>query len=183
MKRVSSRTLGGIALLAMLLSIGVVSVSAKTETPPSPHFQVSVTTHKPSVSGDGFDAILYVSVPHQKPSGSNSAHRYDLTQSFVLQSIGLTETAPDGTSTASNLITCTLSSSPAYPSRNTVSTCTGTFPSRVMSYVYPGADTGIYFSGFGPSQTGDWKYAFTVTGLYNGVSITLASHVSVDAVP
>ena len=181
MKRITSRQLGGITLIAILLSIGVVSVTAAPQ--PRPHLDIDVTTHQPSVSGDGFDAILYVSVPNQKPSGLFSPNRYDLTQSFVLTSIDLTETAPDGTSTTSHLITCTLSSSPAYPSRNTVSTCTGTFPSRVMSFVYPGSNTGIYFSGFGPSATGDWKYTFYVTGLYNSVSTTLTQQVSVDAQP
>jgi hypothetical protein len=181
MKRTALRTVGIIAVTLMLLGIGVVSVSA--DGPPPPHLDVKITTHSPSVSGDGFDAILYVSVPPQKPSGSNSPDRYDLTQSFVVQSIDLTETAPDGTSTTSTLITCTLSSSPAYPSRNTVSTCTGTFASRVMSYAYPGSETGIYFSGFGPASTGHWTYTFSVTGLYDSSPTTLTSRVSVDAKP
>jgi hypothetical protein len=181
MKRAAIRTLGILAVIGMLLGIGVVSVSANG--PPPPHLLVKITTHSPSVSGDGFDAILYVIVPPQKPSGSDSPDRYDLTQSFVVQSIGLTETAPNGTSTTSTLITCILSTSPAYPSRNTVSTCTGTFASRVMSYVYPGSDTGIYFSGFGPDTTGHWKYAFSVTGLYNNASTTLTFHFTVNAKP
>ncbi|HEV2390140.1 MAG TPA: hypothetical protein VGS04_05375, partial [Nitrososphaerales archaeon] len=101
MKRMALRTLGIIAVTGMLLGIGVVSVSA--DGPPPPHLDVKITTHSPSVSGDGFDAILYVSVPPQKPSGSNSPDRYDLTQSFVVQSIGLTETEPNGTTTSSTL--------------------------------------------------------------------------------
>jgi hypothetical protein len=181
MKRTALRAIGIVAVIGMLLGIGVVSVSAHGAPPP--RLLVKITTHSPSVSGDGFDATLYVIVPPQKPSGSNSPNRYDLTQSFVVQSIGLTETAPNGTSTISTLITCTLSTSPAYPSRNTISTCTGTFASRVMSYVYPGSDTGIYFSGFGPSATGYWTYTFSVTGLYNNATTTLTSHFSVNAKP
>src|SRR5690348_2826159 len=118
MKRTALRMIGIIAVTGLLLGIEVVSVSA--HGPPPPRLLVKITTHSPSVSGDGVDAILYVIVPPQKPSGSDSPDRYDLTQSFVLRSIGLTEIAPNGTSTTSTLVTCTLSSSPAYPSRNTV---------------------------------------------------------------
>jgi hypothetical protein len=179
MMRITSKRLGGIALLAMLLSIGAATVYA--ENPPPPHLKLDVTTHNPSIApGTGFDTILYVSVAHQKPF---TPPRFNLLQSFVLQSIDMTQTGPDGKSTTSNLITCTLSTSPAYPSRNTVSTCTGTFPSRVNGLVYPGSTTGIYFSAFGPDTVGEWTYTFHVTGLYNNAPITLTSSVEVDAKP
>jgi len=180
MRRTTLRALGGFALLATLLGISVASVWA--EGPSSPGLRVDVTTHNPDPNNGGFDSILLVSVPHQRPF---TPPRYDLLQSFVLQSIDLTQTAPDGTSTTTNLITCTLSSSPAYPSRNTVSTCTGTFASRVNSRAYPGSDTGIYWSGFSPDTNGSWTFTFAVTGLYDNAPTTLTSrvHLSVGQPP
>src|SRR5437016_7957879 len=112
MRRITPRTLGGIALLATLLGISVASVWA--EGPASPGLRVDVTTHNPDPNNGGFDSILLVSVPHQRPF---TPPRFNLLQSFVVQSIDLTQKAPDGTSATTNLITCTLSSSPAYPSR------------------------------------------------------------------
>jgi hypothetical protein len=178
MMRITPRKLAGVALLSMLLSIGVATVYAEDDIPPSPHFHVDVTTHEPSASGGGFDSILYVSVPHQRPF---TPPRFNLLQSFVLQSIVLTQTGPDGTSTTSTLITCTLSASPAYPSRNTVSTCTGIFASRAIGFVYPGSNTGIYFSGFAPDSVGHWTFTFTVTGLYNNAPTAMTSSVKLDA--
>ena len=183
MTKLSSRTLGGIAIIAVLLSFGAITVVADTETPPSPHLHVSITTHTPSVSGDGFDNIIYVTVPPQKPSGSQSPNRFDLTQSFVLTKIVLTETAPDGSSTTETQVTC---SSPSYPARNTVTTCTTSTPpfaSRVESRAYPGSDTGIYFLGLGPDKVGHWEYTFSVTGMYNSALTTLTAHIDVDAKP
>lgn len=178
MKSIAPRKLAGLTILALLLSIGL--AAAYADNPPPPHLQVDVTTQTPSASGDGFDSILYVSVAHQNPF---NPPRFNLLQSFVVQSIDLTQTAPNGTNTASNLITCTLSSSPAYPSRNTVSTCTGDFASRVNAFVYPGSDTGIYFSAFGPDTPGHWTFTFSVTGLYNNAPITLTDKVNLDVKP
>ena len=179
MRRITPRTLGGIALLATLLGISVASVWA--DGPASPELRVEVTTHNPDPNNGGFDSVLLVSVPHQRPF---NPPRFNLLQSFVLQSIDLTQTGPDGTSTTSNLITCTLSG-PAYPSRNTVSTCTGIFASRVNSRAYPGSNTGIYWSGFSPDTNGSWTFKFAVTGLYNNAPTTLTSsvHLSVGQSP
>ena len=65
MKRAAVRTLGIIAVIGEFLGIGVVSVSANG--PPPPHLLVKITTHSPSVSGDGFDATLYVIVRPRSP--------------------------------------------------------------------------------------------------------------------
>lgn len=177
MKRTASTILGAIAVLAVILSLTVASIAA---SPPPPTLTVDVTSHRVSTSS-AFDTIVYVTVPHQMPFVPNL---FNLLQSFVVQSIDLTQTAPDGTVTPTNLITCSLSTTPAYPSRNTVSTCTGIFPWRVNSRAYPGSTTGIYWVGFaGFTQTGVWTFTYSVTGLYNGASTTLTHTFTINVDP
>ncbi len=185
MTRLTGWTLGGLFLIAFLLTLGAFTVAADTEKKslPPPKLHLSITTHTPSVSGDGFDTIFYISVPPQKPTGSQSPDRYDLTQSFVLTQIVLTETAPNGSSTTETQVTC---SSPGYPARNTVTTCTTatpSFASRVESRAYPGSDIGVYFLGLGPDTVGHWEYTFSVKGMYNNASTTLTAHFDVNARP
>ena len=164
----------GIALLAGILSISAASISA---SPPPPNLMVDVTEHKTSSSA-GFDTILYVLVPHQMPFNPPF---FNLMQSFVVEEIDQTSVAPDGTSSTETLITC---STPAYPARNAVTTCSGFRPQRVDSRAYPGSTTGIYevaFAGF--TETGVWRFTFTVTGLYNGASTTLTQTFNVNVDP
>ena len=177
MKRTYLRTLGAIALLTIVLGVSMTSFSAG---PPPASLSVYVTATR-ITSSEAFDTVLYVAVPRQQPINPT----FNLYQSFVVQSIDFTETHPDGSVDGGNLITCSLSG-PAYPSRNAVLTCSGSFTSRVNGLVYPGSTTGIYFvgfGGFGPGDVGRWTYTYTVTGLYYGAVTTLTSSFTSQVTP
>lgn len=176
MKRTAYRTIVGIAILVVILSVSAASISA---SPPPPNLIVDVTAHMTSPSA-GFDSILYVLVPHQMPFFPPN---FNLKQSFIVEEIDETDTSPSGIVSKNVLITCTLSTSPAYPNRNTVVTCFGTFPWRVNTRAYPGSTTGIYLIGFGLGETGLWRFTFTVTGLYDGAITTLSASFNVNVDP
>lgn len=176
MKRKDYLALATIALIGTL-TFSLVAVAA---IPHGPKMSVDLTTRNISASDPnaGFDSIIYVSVPHQSPF---APPLYDLNQVFIVQQIDVTESGPGIPTSTSTLVTCTNAASPAYPSRFMPTTCTGIFAYRVNSQVYPGSDTGIYWVGWnGLNVAGTYSFTYTVTGLFNGASVTLSQSFSVN---
>jgi hypothetical protein len=133
-----------------------------------------------STSG-GTDFTVYVQVPNNAPV---SGTFYDLQPAFVVQSISVGQTAPDGTVfPPSSVITCTTAATnkyPGYPSRGALTTCSGIYEQRVDPRAYWGSNTAIYFIGFvGFSPAGTWTLTFVVTGLYysNTITLTASTHI------
>src|SRR2546422_7632146 len=161
-----------LALVLAVVALGpLLPISANAL---SPNLTINPTDTKPLSSINGaFDTILLVHVPTAVPPNPPI---FNLLPAFVVQSVDFQFLNPDGSTNSGNLITCVVS---GYPSRNTVVSCAGAFPQRVMPKVYPGANTGIYLIGWAiaGSMPGVYTLTYTVTGLFQGSTITLTASV------
>jgi hypothetical protein len=152
-------------------------------SPSTPSMSVVSAVSTVSTSG-GTDFTVYVQVPNNSPV---SGTFYDLRPAFVVQSISVGETEPNGTVIPlSTLITCTTAATkqyPGYPSRGAQTTCSGIYEQRVDPRAYWGSSTAIWFLGLvGFSPAGTWTVTFVVTGLYYGNTLALTASTHIKSV-
>lgn len=172
--------------LAVTVLVGITPIFAG---PSLPSVSVVPALYSFPVGGRS-DFTVYVRVSSNEPVSDGF---YNLYPAFVVTAINNTVTDPTGVSSGQqNLVTCTTEptvyenvSYPGYPSRSSVTECSGLYPGRVDPRAYWGSNTAIYFLGlvipFGP--TGTWTITFTVTGLYYGNTVTLngSAHFTVTS--
>jgi hypothetical protein len=166
-----------IVIAAMIAITGLTGIWSIFAVSSAPNLSIAITSAN-FAGTSGFDTLLYVNTP---AATSNTLARYFLSSAFIVQTIDDQFTAPDGTVSTDHLITCV--TSPDYPSRGAVTTCTGFFTQRVESRAYSGSTTGIYFIGYvGFTPPGHWILTDTATGLFQGATITLTATVQFNVV-
>lgn len=153
--------------------IQVGSTTSATAAPSSNSPTISVVPALSSIPVNGSDDFtVYVQVPNNPPV---SGTFYNLDPAFVVQSIAVQSTT---------FITCSTGATgkyPDYPSRNAITSCSGTYEQRLNARAYWGSNTGIWFLGFLflGTPAGTDTETFIVTGLYYGNMITLTASASI----